>query len=172
MGSVEDGLAGPLLPQRFDPVLPPHMRSLVTGAPEPRRLRIGDTVPDGYPGSVGTLVGLDDERRTMVIDTWWPSKKGTPGLHYTWELTVEPGAENDTSTLIAKTRMEHVVHKRVGKKLWPLIDRYAMRLIAEGVSRDDLAPKAPPTLRQQLGTRVIAAAGVWMDRRRNKQNES
>lgn len=168
MGSVEDGLAGPLLPQRFDPVLPPHMRSLVADAAEPRRLQVGDTVPDGYPGSVGTVVELDDEQKTMVIDTIWPSKKGKPGLHYTWQLTVEPGAEEGTSTILARTRMEHVAHKTVGK-LWPSVDRYAMRLIVEGVSRDDQAPQTPATLRQKLGTRAIAAAGRIKDRRLEKR---
>lgn len=165
MGSVQDGLAGPLLPQRFDPVLPLHMRSLAADAPEPRRLQVGDMVPDGYPGSVGTVVELDDELRTMVIDTQWPSKKDRPGLHYTWQLTVEPGTEDDSSILVARTRMEHVTHKTVGR-LWPRVDRYAMRLVAEGVSRDDLAPTSPPTLGRKLGAFAIIAAGKVMDRRR------
>lgn len=164
MGSVEDGLAGPLLPQRFDPVIPPHMRSLAADAPEPRQLQVGDTIPDGYPGSVGTVVEINDELKTMVVDTWWPSKKGKPGLHYTWQLTVEPGADADTSTIIARTRMENVAHKAAGK-LWPTVDRYAMRLIAEGVGRDDAAPKAPLTLRQKLGSNALAAAGKVRDKR-------
>lgn len=171
MGSVEDGLAGPLLPQRFDPVLPPHMRSLAADAPEPRRLQIGDTVPDGKPGSVGTVVELDDGRKTIVIDTQWPSNKGRPGLRYTWQLTVEPGVEDDTSVIVARTRMVGVAHKSVGK-IWPIADKYAMRLIAEGVGRDDLAPQAPLTLRQRLGARAMAAVGRRMDRRRDKRGRA
>lgn len=170
MGSTQDGLAGPLLPRRFDPVLPPHMRSLAVDAPEPRRLQVGDTIPDGYPNSVGTVIELDDERRTMVIDTLWPSKKGRPGLHYTWQLTVEPGAEEGTSVIVARTRMENVVHTTVGR-LWPKVDTYAMRLIAEGVSRDDLAPTAPATLRQKLGAYAVTATGRILDRRREKRSQ-
>lgn len=171
MGSVEDGLAGPLLPQRFDPVLPPHMRSLAVDAPEPRRLRIGDTVPDGKPGSVGTVVELDDERKTMVIDTQWPSKKGRPGLRYTWQLTVGPGMEDGTSLVTARTRMEHVTHKAIGK-MWPAADRYAMRLVAEGVGRDDWAPEATPTLQRKIGAYAIGTAGRVMDRRRANRTPS
>ena len=171
IGSIEDGLAGPLLPQRFDPVLPPHMRSLAADAPEPRRLQVGDTVPDRYPGSVGTVVEIDDEQRTMVIDTQWPSKNGKPGLHYTWQLTVRQGVgDNGTSTIVARTRMENVTHKTVGR-IWPKVDAYAMRLIAEGVGRDDLAPRAPSSLRQKFGARVIAATGRILDKRRQKRSQ-
>ncbi len=166
MGSVQDGLAGPLLPRRFDPVLPPHMRSLAKDAPAPRRLRLGDMVPDGKPGSIGTVVELDDERRTMVIDTQWPSKHDKPGLRYTWQLNVIPYKDN-TSLLVARTRMVHVAHKTVGR-VWPLADWYAMRLIAEGVERDDLAPEAPPTLCRKLGAYAMVVAGQLLDKRRDR----
>lgn len=159
MGMVGEGFAGPLLPQRLDPIMPEQFRSLPANAPEPKRLQVGDTMPDGHRDDRAKVVELDDEEMTMVFETKWTSKTEKPALHYTWQLTVRAGAEDNTAVILARTRMENVKHSRVGQAIFPRADRYAMRMIGEGVSRDDTAPVSRDTLKQRLGSKAILSAG-------------
>ena len=161
MGAVTEGYAGPLLPARFDQILPEHMRSLPADAPEPKRLKVGDSIPDGHKDDRATVVQLDEEARTMVLDMQWTSKNHKPGLHYTWQLTVEPGESDNTAMVVARTRMENIKHNRAGQLVFPYIDRYAMKIVGEAISRDDSAPLPKQTMKQKIGSKALQATGTF-----------
>lgn len=169
MGAVGEGYAGLLLPQRLDPLLPEHLRSLPKDAThEPKRLQVGDTIPDSHKDDRSEVVELDDDHRTIVFETRWKSENSKPGLHYTWQVTARPGETEGTTELIARTRMENLKRPALGRLLWPRIDRFAMKFIGEGISRDDSLPEPRATMGRRLGNLAIKTAGKIKARRDQK----
>ena len=57
-------------------------------------------------------------------------------LHYTWQLVAKAGDLPDTTIITARTRMAHVRHPVLTRKFGPHADRFAMRMIKEGLLRN------------------------------------
>ncbi len=176
MGPLSEGGAGVPLPPRLDKYLPggklKDFRSLPDDAPMPRELHVGDSVPDGHKDDRAVVVERDDGARTIVFDMQWSPKGEQPGLHYTWQLQVEEGSASGTTNLTARTRMEHLKRPELWAKFGPGIDRSAMKLISEGIARDESVSGISE--RRQRARRIIAggAAGGLVARELSKGSPS
>ena len=141
MGPIGEGGAGVPIPPRLDKYLVGkklrEFRSLPDDAPLPRQLQVGDSVPDGHKDDRAVVVERDDEARSILFDMQWSPRKGKEGLHYTWQLLAEEGENPGTTNLTARTRMENVKHPELWARFGPSIDRSAMKLISEGITREE-----------------------------------
>lgn len=162
MGPLSEGGAGVPLPPRLDKYLwggkLADFRSLPNDAPLPRQLQVGDSVPDGHKDDRAIVTERDDEARTVVFDMQWSSKGEKPGLHYTWQLQVQEGDVPGTTNLTARTRMENLKRPDLWTKLGPGMDRSAMKLISEGIARDE--ESAHDFAERELKTRRMIAGAV------------
>jgi|GEM_PF-3463675 len=157
MGEVADGYAGLLLPQIYDPILRENLRSLPEGADEPKQLEVGDVITDGK-GDV-QVVEIDDETRTILFESVYsPQSDGKKPMHYTWQIRIEKGVDGGPPTMLSRTRMEDLKNPRAGKFLWPRVDKMAVKILAEGIARDDSDTSRKP-LKSRLGARAINGAG-------------
>lgn len=156
MGEVGNGYAGPLLPQRYDPILNEELRSLPADAEEPKRLSVGDEITDGK-GPVRVLE-IDDENQIILFESIYPSEGGKEPMHYTWQIKVSEGDEPNSAVVFSRTRMENLQHPKLGRFLWPKVDKTAMKILGEGIARDDSDTSKQP-LKKRIGTKALAAAG-------------
>jgi hypothetical protein len=102
------------------------------------------------------VVQLDDAAKTIVFETQYAEKDGKPGLHYTWQLSLEAADTPGTTNLTARTRMENVKRTDLTTKLAPTADRIAMKIVGAGLMRDDTAPRNT----ERRGRHMAAAAAV------------
>lgn len=169
MGEVGKGYAGLLLPQRFDPILNEDLRSLPVGADEPRRLAVGDVITDGK-GDV-RVVEIDEDTSTILFESVYaPGAGQNKPMHYTWQIRVGAGEAEGTTVMTSRTRMEGLKYPRIGRLLWPKVDTFASRILAEGIARDDADTSKPP-LRRIIGIKALAAAGKVRDLKRKRSRK-
>lgn len=170
MGPLDENGAGLPTPPRLDRYFRggkiSQFRSLPDDAPLPRQLEVGDSMPDGHKDDRALLVERDDEARSMVFDMQWTPKPGKQdALHYTWQLWLTEGETPGTTILTARTRMENIAHPEVWAKYAPRADQMAMRVIAEGITRDDVAfettgQRSPHRLRRAVVGGVAGAVAT------------
>lgn len=170
MGPLDENGAGLPTPPRLDKYFRGEkirgFRSLPDDAPIPRQLEVGDSMPDGHKDDRAVLVERDDEARSMVFDMQWTPKPGkVDALHYTWQLWLTEGETPGTTILTARTRMENISHPEIWAKYAPRADQMAMRVIAEGITRDDPAfeatgQRSPHRLRRAVIGGVAAAVAA------------
>lgn len=164
MGEVGKGYAGLLLPQMYDPILRDDLKSLPVGADEPKRLVVGDVITDGK-GDVAVLE-IDEQTRTILFESvYFSESEGSKPMHYTWQIRIGNGIEGKSATMLSRTRMADLKNPRLGKFLWPKVDRIAMKILAEGIARDDSDITRPP-LKRIIGAKALLAAGKARDYKR------
>lgn len=167
MGEVGNGYAGLLLPQMYDPILNEDLRSLPVGADEPKRLAVGDTIIDGK-GDV-KVVEIDEDTKTILFESAYSSENGIP-MHYTWQIRVIEGGGENSSSIISRTRMENLKYPKFGKFLWPKIDKHAMKIMGEGIARDDSDTSKKP-LKKRIGAKALVGAGKLRDYKKRRSQK-
>lgn len=161
MGEVESGYAGLLLPQMYDPILREDLRSLPVGADDPKQLSVGDVITDGK-GNV-KVVEVDDETRTILFESVYDAdSSGDKPMHYTWQIRISQGENTDSAVMLSRTRMENLKNPKLGRFIWPRVDRVANRVLAKGIERDD-SNAAPKPLKARAGALAIVATGRARD---------
>jgi hypothetical protein len=167
MGEVRDGYAGLLLPPKYDPILNEEFRSLPVDAAEPKRLEVGDVITDGK-GNV-QVMEIDEDTRTILFESVYSSENGKP-MHYTWQIKIEEGSDGNSSDITSRTRMENLKHPKVGRVLWPKIDRHAMKILGEGIARDD-SDTSKQSLREKIGANALIGMGKVRDYKRGRSKK-
>lgn len=166
MGEVENGYAGLLLPQMYDPILREDLRSLPVGADEPKRLTVGDVITDGK-GNVKVLE-IDDETKTILFESVYDFESASAKpMHYTWQIRICEGNDSNSALMLARTRMEHLKNPRLGRFIWPRVDKIASKVLAKGIERDD-SDTSRKHLKTRLGAKAISAAGKARDYRQKR----
>lgn len=135
IGLSSEGGAGYAMPNSVDRLLKERYRSMHGNIDGIRQVQVGDELKDG-PNSVARVVEIDDsgEQKTMVLDAKWPMRKnGRPGIHYSWQVVVEPNSLGSTDVL-ARTRMADLKNPRLMRLIGPPSDRWAMGLMRRGLN--------------------------------------
>lgn len=164
MGAVDEGYAALALPRRYDPMLSKKLRSLPVGGPLPKQLVEGDAIPDGHGSdrAVVRYINSEGPEKSVVFETEWTKKDGTKGLHYVWEVSAKEGDSPDQTIVTTRTYMENLKHPRAAALFGPSIDRFAMKLVGEGLARDDTDPSTTLGWRQKYGKSAVAAVAAGL----------
>lgn len=135
IGLDSEGGAGYAMPRNVDRILPERYRSMHGGIDAVRQVEVGDELKDG-PKSVARVVEVDGtgDDKTMVLDAKWPERKGgRPGIHYSWQVVVEPNDKGGTD-ILARTRMADLKNPKLMRRIGPASDRWAMGLLRRGLN--------------------------------------
>lgn len=162
LGLVAEGGAGWPMPDRLSRRMPERYRAVQTSPEEFRQLQVGDTVKDG-PHSVAQVALLEDRgpTKSIVFASQWPDRRGRPGIHYSWQLTVGENPEGGTD-ILARTRMANLKHTALTQQFGPWLDQKALELIGEGLAErvaEDYTFEAT-SARDKHGDRLALLVGV------------